>query len=284
MKLKKQSLIVTLILATILGTGTSFASTENTTKNSKLNENTISQIITIEEKEAKDYFKNLETIIEVDGKKYSKEAIEKVKEDESNKKEVSKEVKSEELLNSKNEEKARENFNQTLNYEEDGFKGILNLERIEFETISQGYYEQIEYLDLDFKGYNQNELAQIEKEITNDGKQWVLINVEWYVEDSKEVDGTFVPTLYEGIKHYQRVGTYQNPNKYKAVAYYQGEVNSLNPEYEYEISYKLIPEEKIEETPKQEEKKSIAVPCIIIGAIGLLVIIFVLYNTKKKKE
>ncbi len=282
MKLKKQSLIVALILTVILGTSTSFANTENITTS---NQNTIFQSVTMKQDEVKDYFKNLESIVEVNGKKYSKESIEKVKEDKSNRKQVSKEVKSEELLNSKNEEKARENFNQTLNYEEDGFKGTLNLERIEFETISQGYYEQIEYLDLDFKGYNQNELAQIEKEITNNGKQWVLINVEWYVEDSKEVDGTFVPTLYEGIKHYQRVGTYQNPNKYKAIAYYQGEVNSLNPEYEYEISYKLIPEEKEEQKiEKQEEPKNYVTYGLIIGAIGLLVIIFVLYNTKKKKE
>ena len=139
-------------------------------------------------------------------------------------------------------------------------------------------------MDLDFNGYDQNELANIEKEITNGGKTWVLINVEWYIEDSKEVDGTFVPTVYEGIKHYQRVGTYPNPNKYKAKAIYEGKVTKVNPKYEYEIAYEQLPEEKIEVTPKQEEKKSIVVPCIIIGAVGILVIIFWLYTNKKQKE
>lgn len=279
MKLKKSIFIVTLILMIILGSNFAFATEEIENQ-----ENTITKKITLEEKEALNYFEGLEEKIERNDKEYKKKSITKISESKDNQKQVTKEKKSEELLNSKNEQKAKENFNQTLNYEEDGFKGTLNLERIEFETIPQGYYEQIEYLDLDFNGYDQNELANIEKEITNGGKTWVLINVEWYIEDSKEVDGTFVPTVYEGIKHYQRVGTYPNPNKYKAKAIYEGTVNKINPKYEYEIVYEELPEEKVEETPKQEEKKSVVVPCIIIGAIGILVIIFWLYKNKKKEE
>lgn len=279
MKLKKSIFIVTLILMIILGSNFAFATEEIENQ-----ENTITKKITLEEKEALNYFEGLEEKIERNDKEYKKKSITKISESKDNQKQVTKEKKSEELLNSKNEQKAKENFNQTLNYEEDGFKGTLNLERIEFETIPQGYYEQIEYLDLDFNGYDQNELANIEKEITNGGKTWVLINVEWYIEDSKEVDGTFVPTVYEGIKHYQRVGTYPNPNKYKAKAIYEGTVNKINPKYEYEIVYEELPEEKVEETPKQEEKKSVVVPCIITGAIGILVIIFWLYKNKKKEE
>lgn len=285
MKVKKQNLIVTLILMIVLGTGSCFASTNDMiTTNEAKRQDTISQTITIEESRVKDYFKDLDNIVDVNGKKYSKESMEKIKEDESNKKEISKEIKSEELLNSTNEEKAKELFSDTLNYEESGFKGTLKLEKINFETISQGYYEQIEYLDLDFSGYNQNELATIEKEITNNKKNWVLINVDWTIEETREVDGTQVPVTYKGTKHYQRVGTYQNPNKYKAIAVYSGVVETDNPKYEYEISYKLIQEPKEETKIEEQEQKSYVIPGLIIGAIGILVIIFVLYKKNKNTK
>lgn len=279
MKLRKQKLIVILILILFLGTNFSFAINEVDISK----EDYIFKSITIEESKEKNYFRELENIIEINGKKYSKESIEKIKEDESNKRQITKELASEKLLNSNNEERAKTIFENILNYEEDGFKGSLKLEKINFETKLQGYYEKIENLDLDFSGYSQNELATIEKEITNSRKNWVLINVDWTIEETREVDETQVPVTYKGTKHYQRVGTYQKPNKYKAIAVYSGEIETNNPKYEYKISYKLIqtPEEetKIEQ---QEEQKSYVVPELIIGAIGILVIIFVLYKKNKK--
>lgn len=255
-----------------------------------ITENEYSQTVTLKESEEKNYFENLKDKITFENNEYSKGDITKVSDSESNIKTVTEKEKLDKLFNTNNKNTLKKEFDEELEYEKDGYIGTLKLKDVEIETVSQGNYEKIEYLDLDFDGYSQNDLANIDKEITRNGKTWNLIDVDWEVETSKEVDGTKVPTKYSGTMHYERVGTYPNPVKYRATAIYEGEVEAVDKESTYEIKYNLIPKEEPVIEEKEPEEKTNYTP-VLIGAIGILVILLgilsrkncYIYNVQHKK-
>lgn len=229
--------------------------------------NKYTKVVTLRDSEKNEYENNLENSITVESNEYSKESMLLISESENNTKLVTKNVEIKRLYDINNELKIRNSLDQTFNYEDEEYQGKLNLETISIDTVSQGYYEQIENLDIDFKNYSQNELATIDKTIQKDGYTWFLINVDWKVDKIKVVDGTEVPLSYSGTKHYQRVGTYPNPSKYKVTAVYVGEVESKDKEYTYEITYTLV-------KPGLESEISLNLSTpIVIGAIGLLLIL-----------
>ena len=238
-----------------------------------------SKTVTIKQSEEKDYFENLEDNITFENNDYSKGDIIKVSDSKSNVKTVTEEKGLDKLFNTNNKNTLKKEFDEELEYEKDGYLGTLKLKDVEIETVSQGNYEKIEYLDLDFEGYSQNDLANIDKEITRNGKTWNLIDVDWEVETTKNVDGTKVPTKYSGIMHYERVGTYPNPVKYRATAIYEGEVEAIDKESTYEINYNLIPKEEPVEVKEEVEEKTNYTP-VLIGAIGILVILLGILSRK----
>ena len=238
-----------------------------------------SKTVTIKQSEEKDYFENLEDNITFENNDYSKGDIIKVSDSKSNIKTVTEEKDLDKLFNTNNKNTLKKEFDKELEYEKDGYIGTLKLKDVETKAVSQGNYEKIEYLDLDFEGYSQNDLANIDKEITRNGKTWNLIDVDWEVETTKNVDGTKVPTKYSGIMHYERVGTYPNPVKYRATAIYEGEVEAIDKESTYEINYNLIPKEEPVEVKEEVEEKTNYTP-ILIGAIGILVILLGILSRK----
>lgn len=236
-------------------------------ENCYLEGNKYKKIVTLRDSEKSEYEDNLENTMIVEPNKYSKENMSLISESENNTKLVTKNVEIKRLYDSNNELTIKHSLNQTFDYEDEEYKGTLNLEAISIDTVSQGYYEQIEKLDIDFKNYSQNELAKVDKTIQKNGYTWSLINVDWKADKTKVVDGTEVPLSYSGTKHYQRVGTYPNPSKYKVTAIYTGKVESKDKEYTYEINYTLVEPEL-----EPESNLNLTTP-IVIGAIGLLLIL-----------
>lgn len=207
--------------------------------------------------------------IEIDGKMYAVESVEREKTNENIKIETMQKT---EILSTKNEEKIKQHFGESYKYEDEEFKGELPLTNIEIKVIDQGSYEVIDEKRIEFNGYSQNDLNDIAKEKQINNITYYLINVDWQVENSETVDNQQVPTSYKGTMIYQTVLTKKNPSKYKVTVTYEGEVEKIDTIYNYSVFYKPI-EEVIE-----EPQDNAIVPIIISGlGIGLLAI-FLLSN------
>lgn len=207
--------------------------------------------------------------IEIDGKMYAVESVEREKTNENIKIETMQKT---EVLNTKNEEKIKQHFGESYKYEDEEFKGEIPLTNIEIKTIDQGSYEEIDEKKIEFNGYSQNDLNEIAKERQINNITYYLIKVDWQVENSETVDNQQVPTSYKGMMIYQTVLTKKNPSKYNVTVTYEGEVERIDTIYNYSVFYKPI-EEVIE-----EPQDNVIVPIIISGlGIGLLVM-FLLSN------
>lgn len=209
---------------------------------------------------------------------------------ENNTKQVTKTI-SKNNLESNERSMIRQSVPEILNYSEDGYIGNLKIASIEVDTVNNGKYEEIEKLDIPFDNAKINDLDNIDKEITQNGKKYYLINVEWQNDEIREVDGNIIPISYKGIKHYQTVVEKENAETYNAIIHYIGEVELEDKMYQYEVTYSenriepTINEESIiePEIEKIENKKNYAVPVIIISEIGI-VLITVLIISKKKNS
>lgn len=282
----RKTICLALVGLSILSARPTFAVTEVGTKE---NENTYQRTVKLTKDEEEDFLNKLNSKITINGEEYQLEGKNKITEDSEKTKEVTKNIQIQTLYDTNNKNSIMNRLGQSIEYNECGFKGNISLNNILIETVPQGSYEQLEYLDIDFMGYTQNELANVEKEITRNGYNWNLINVDWNVETTTEIDNTNVPKTYSGVKHYQRVGTYQYPNKYRVTAVYSGIVEKQNPESIYQITYnKVIKEEpKVEEKeePKQE-KMNENEAILFVGTIGFTFVlgIFLFKNRKKINE
>lgn len=178
----------------------------------------------------------------------------------------------------------RNYFGNTREYNDEIYKGTLELSHYNIENIDNGSYETIDEKVLEFNNYTDNDLINIEKEITLDNTTYYLINVEWESDTVENIDGENIPVNYKGRKIYQTIKTIKNPDTYKVTAVYNGTVEKKDIIYEYHIVYdeKEIQEEHKEKT---EDKKdiNIAAPIIISGA-GIIGMVAWLYKEKKIKN
>lgn len=238
------------------------------------NEDSYIQSVVLRKSELENYKSQIQDQIIIGKDTYQFDNFEKKVDTENNTKEVEYSNVIEELYDTNDKEDLMKMVAQKYPYEENGFIGEIPIKDVLIETISQGTYQKIESLDIDFTNYKGNDLSNIEKVIQRNGYQWNLINVDWKVESTKNIAGTEVPQTYKGVMHYQRVGTYNYPSKYKVTALYSGTVTAQDIESIYEVQY-----------TKVSKKFDIRIP-IVIGAVGILVILIVLLyiRNKKKKE
>lgn len=255
-----------------------FASNEVAENEIKIDGEELEKVVKIRNSNMQSFKENLEQEIEYEGAKYTFDSLKRQEKTNNNSKDVEKEIEIDSLFDTSDKSKIL-NSNEiakSLLYDENNFSGDIPLKDIKITTIKMGTYQKIETLDIPFSDASQNELSNIPKEITQNGYKWNLINVDWKAEKTENIDGTLVPISYSGTKHYKRVATYNKPNKYKVTAIYEGKVENKDLEYFYTLSYK-----KQEEPKKQIDIKKIAV---IIGAIGILVILFAIIVARKKKK
>lgn len=279
----KKGICLIVLGLSILNAKSTFAVTEVETKE---NENTYQRIVKLTKDEENDFLNKLKEKVVIGGTEYQLESKDKITEDSEKTKDVTKNIRISTLYDTNNRNIIMNRLNQSVEYNEGGFKGNIYLNDILIETVPQGSYEQIDYLDIDFMGYSQNELANVEKEITRNGVNWNLINVDWNIETTTEVDETNVPKTYSGVKHYQRVGTYSYPDKYRVTAIYRGGADKINPETIYQINYKKVIKEEPKVVEVQEEKKeeiSGEEKILFIGTIGFTIFLgIILFKNRKK--
>lgn len=190
---------------------------------------------------------------------------------------INKEIFKTKTLNKKDKEYIYQEFGKIQNFNDNIYKGILQITDIKVETINNGYYEKIDEKILNFNNYTDNDLNNIEKEITIDNNKYYLIKVNWEADTVENIDGENVPITYKGSKIYQTVNKIANPSTYKITVKYSGQVERIDPIYNYTITY----ENKVKEIIEEEEKENnIVVPVIIISSIGLVVVAIFLLNRK----
>ena len=106
-------------------------------------------------------------------------------------------------------------FGEKQSYNDGEYQGELTISDIKIETINNGSYQEIDEKVLDFTNYSDNDLINIEKEITLDNTIYYLIKVNWEADSTETIDGEIIPKTYKGTKIYQTVKTIANPNTYK---------------------------------------------------------------------
>ena len=180
-------------------------------------------------------------------------------------------------LTSQNRDYIIEQFGENEIYNDGEYQGELTISDINVETISNGYYQEIDEKVLSFTNYTDNDLINIEKEINLDNTTYYLINVNWEADSTETIDGATIPKTYKGTKIYQTVKTIANPNTYKVTVTYSGTIEKINTIYDYIVTYENTPEEVQVE---KEENNNIVVPVIIISGLGLAILLIGLFNLK----
>lgn len=167
-------------------------------------------------------------------------------------------------------------FGEKQSYNDGEYQGELTISDIKIETINNGSYQEIDEKVLGFTNYSDNDLINIEKEITLDNTIYYLINVNWEADSTETIDGETIPKTYKGTKIYQTVRTIANPNTYKVTVTYSGTIEKINTIYDYTVTY----ENKVEELQEEKEDNNIIVPVLIISGLGLAILLIGLFNIK----
>lgn len=167
-------------------------------------------------------------------------------------------------------------FGEKQSYNDGEYQGELTISDIKIETINNGSYQEIDEKVLGFTNYSDNDLINIEKEITLDNTTYYLINVKWEADSTETIDRETIPKTYKGTKIYQTVRTIANPNTYKVTVTYSGTIEKINTIYDYTVTY----ENKVEELQEEKEDNNIIVPVLIISGLGLAILLIGLFNIK----
>lgn len=253
------SLITGIILFSL--TKPIFATT-GTTENTYSKENIINNV-----DEGK-FLQEKENVLNLQGKNYIFDSFSKEEViPESTTKKYTSETK---ILTSNSKQYLDKNFDQTYNFEDDDYQGTLNLKDYNIETINNGYYEKIDEIIKEQKGIKKyNDLANISKNINQNGRNYVLINVEWLPETIENKANTNVITTYTARCHYQTIIRTYRPDTYKVSANYEGSVTKKADIGKEKITllYNKEPE-KIPEVKK--DNKAVKIALSLAG--GLLVL------------
>lgn len=259
--MKKKYLIIPIILIIITCNMKCFASTNNEiiTKEFQTTQNA--------EKEFLNEIYNTET-----EKMKIKNLDKEISEDNYRVKEI---IETKELA-SQDRDYITQQFGEKQSYNDGEYQGELTISDIKIETINNGSYQEIDEKVLDFTNYSDNDLINIEKEITLDNTIYYLINVNWEADSTETIDGETIPKTYKGTKIYQTVKTIANPNTYKVTVTYSGTIEKINTIYDYTVTY----ENKVEELQEEKEDNNIIVPVLIISGLGLAILLIGLFNIK----
>lgn len=212
----------------------------------------------------------IEKEINKDGKNYIYDSFKEEKiEKETKTQEYTTEIKE---LDSDKKDFLNEQFENTIEYEDENYIGTLYLVDYNIEPINNGFTERIDTKEVELSNMPNNDLSQVEKTKQIDGREYVLINVDWKPEENAEIDGTLVPIKYKGTAIYQCIIRNNNPYTYKVSANYSGEIEEKEQLSNYIITY------KIKEESKQEDTNFL--PKVIIVAGGIIVLTVIAFLLK----
>ncbi len=206
--------------------------------------------------------------IQEDGKIYEYASF--IEEKTDVEKKMQKQTTEQKELSSNSKQYLDEHFEELIQYEDEQFKGELQLVDYNIETINNGFIERIDSKEIILTNMPTNDLSQVDKTKIINGREYVLINVNWESEENQEIDNTLVPKQYKGTAIYQCVIRTEKPSTYKVSANYMGEVESKEQLSNYIITYKL------KEQPKGESNIVTSIVIVAGGIIVLGILVFLL--------
>lgn len=154
---------------------------------------------------------------------------------------------------------------QTISYDQDGFKGELTLDSsgvVAEESGRQSYSYTIND-SREYTGLASNDPYLVPKEVNKDGVTLALNDIQWTPTGVKP-DGSGQPASYTATASYSGKGWGSKVTGYTATLPYSGEVIKEIPgKVQYTLVYKEIPPE-----PVQEEPAGVS-PLMVSGGIAL---------------
>ena len=154
---------------------------------------------------------------------------------------------------------------QTIPYEQDGFKGELMLDSsgITAEESGRQSYSYTINDSREYTGLASNDPYLVPKEVNKDGVTLALNDIQWTPTGVKP-DGSGQPASYTATASYSGKGWGSKVTGYTATLPYSGEVIKEIPgKVQYTLVYKEIPPE-----PVQEEPAGVS-PLMVSGGIAL---------------
>lgn len=130
----------------------------------------------------------------------------------------------ERVTNTNNLEKVITLFNETKDFEDDGYTGTLIRDNSTLKVqIKDSYQEEYKvYLQKSYDNVPSNELNDIPKEIRENGTTYYLVNPVWNIAETEMISNNEVPTTYNGIMYYEGIKTKTIVTSYLASVKYRG--------------------------------------------------------------
>ena len=158
---------------------------------------------------------------------------------------------------------------QTIPYEQDGFKGelILDSSGITAEETGRQSYSYGVNDTREYTGLASNDPYLIPKEVTKNGVTLAINDIQWTPTGVKP-DGSGQPASYTATASYSGKGWGSKVTGYTATLPYSGEVTKEIPgKVQYTLVYEEIPPELPE--PAKEEQAGVS-PLLVSGGIALM--------------
>lgn len=181
-------------------------------------------------------------------------------------------------LDTNNSERIKEMFGNTYEFDDSSYKGTLQISNIEFVPIYNGKHQEILEHKETITNATENELNNIPKTINKNGYTYQLVNVDFEIENTIQIDNNAVPTSYKYTSTYQTIIEVDNPYTYNCIITYAGEVTKINPISTYIVSYC---KENIVTNSDNNNKISLLPVSIIFILIFIPILYFIFrYNVK----
>ena len=178
------------------------------------------------------------------------------------------------VTNTNNLEKVMSLFNETKDFENDGYTGTLKRDNSTLKVqIKDSYQEEYKvYLQKSYDNVPSNELNDIPKEIKENGTTYYLVNPMWNIAETEMVSNNEVPVKYNGTMYYEGVKTKTIITSYLATVKYSG------------ILEKQVPDTTTFTAEYEEVKEYGYIVPAIIGTTGIMffsgIILISLKNVK----
>ncbi len=234
-------------------------------------ENTIIKTIETTEKEEQQTIDLIDETVEYLGEKY---VLSDVKKEKINSltKEIHETKKLE--LSTNNKEEILSNFPKSIVYDNEYYGELQQInDSLKISTIHHGTYEKVFTLQKQYTNLENNDLANIPKEIFQNGTVYVLTNCRWLITENQAIANIVTPkiytadTIYSGVKKLEYPYTYMCSLEYKGNVY-QKDYNDLK----YTLTY-------IRDT---NNEKAPILPILGSAGVFIIVLFFVFPNAKIK--
>lgn len=180
----------------------------------------------------------------------------------------------ERVTNTNNLDKVISLFNETKDFEDDGYTGTLVRDNSTLKVeIKDSYQEEYKvYLQKSYDNVSSNELNDIPKEIKENGTTYYLVNPVWNIAETEMVANNEVPVKYNGTMYYEGVKTKTIITSYLATVKYSGTLE------------KQVPDTTTFTAEYEEVKEYGYIVPAIVGTTGIIffsgIILFGLRNVK----